>query len=43
MHLIEIALKGKFVVQEFQTMTDKIKEIYEECIGITDGEVITII
>ena len=41
MHLIEMALKGKFVIQEFTTMTDKIKELYNECVSITDGKVHT--
>ena len=37
-----MALKGKFVIQEFSQFTEKIKEIYEECIGITDGKVCTL-
>ncbi len=41
-HLIEMALRGKFVIQEFSQFTEKIKEIYEECIGITDGKVRTL-
>ena len=38
-HLIEKALKGKFIIQEFGLMTEKIEEIYKECVNITDGKV----
>ena len=38
--LIEKAMRGKFVIQDFPSFKSKIKEIYEECKIKSKGEVI---
>ena len=39
MPLIESALRGKFIIPEFEDFTAKIDELYEECKSVEGGEV----
>lgn len=37
--LIEKALRGQFVIPDFESFREKIDQLYQECLPITDGEV----
>ena len=37
--LIEEALKGKFVIQDFETFSNTINDIYHQCSHFKDGQV----
>jgi len=37
--LIETALRGKFVIPDFQEFASKIDDLYQECYSISGGEV----
>ena len=37
--LVEKALKGKFIIQDFDSFTNTIDAIYQECIGVSGGQV----
>lgn len=40
--LIEKALKGKFVIQDFETFSNTINDIYHQCSHFKDGKVRTL-